>query len=91
MPVTTVVAYNSAMNKHYVRQALSTAQLYSDSISEKVKATIEYKKSQGNHVGTTKFGYSTKKVNGIRKLVKSKKEQKFAKLEALAAIKRNKK
>jgi DNA invertase Pin-like site-specific DNA recombinase len=74
------VAYNSAMNKHYIRQALSTAQLYSDSISERVKGTIEYKKSQGNHVGTTKFGYATKKVNGIRKLVKSKKEQNTIKL-----------
>lgn len=74
------IAYDNAMNKHYVRQALSSAQLYSDSISERVKAAIELKKSQGNHVGGTKFGYTTKNIKGVRRIVKSKKEQDTIKL-----------
>lgn len=74
------ISYDTAMNKHYVRQALSTAQLYSDTISEKVKSAIQYKKSKGSHIGKTKYGYTINNVNGIRKLVKCKKEQNDIKL-----------
>lgn len=69
------VAYDGAMAKHYVRQSLSTAQLHSDTISEKVKAAHQYKKSKGNYIGTAKYGYTAKKIGGIRKLVKHNKEQ----------------
>lgn len=69
------VAYQEAMGKHHIREALSTAQLHSDTISEKVKAAIRYKKSQGNYIGQAKYGYTVKKIGGIRKLVKHNKEQ----------------
>jgi DNA invertase Pin-like site-specific DNA recombinase len=69
------LTYEGAMAKHYIRQALSTAQLYSDSVSEKVKAAIQYKKSLGNYVGQPKYGYTVKNIGGIRKLVNSNKEQ----------------
>lgn len=74
------ITYEGAMHKHYVRQALSTSQLHSDTISEKVKSAIEYKKSKGNYIGSAKYGYKAKKIKGVRKLVKSKKEQNNIKL-----------
>jgi DNA invertase Pin-like site-specific DNA recombinase len=74
------VSYQGAMNKHYVRQALSTSQLHSDTVSEKVKAAIQYKKQKGNYIGQAKYGYTIKKIGGIRKLVKYDKEQSNIKL-----------
>jgi|APSaa5957512535_1039671.scaffolds.fasta_scaffold95320_1 DNA invertase Pin-like site-specific DNA recombinase len=74
------VTYDSAMAKHYIRQALSTAQLHSDTVSEKVKAAIQYKRSKGNYIGQAKYGFKVKKIGGIRKLVKHNKEQQNIKL-----------
>lgn len=74
------VSYEGAMAKHYIRQALSTAQLHSDTVSEKVKAAIQYKKTQGNYIGQARYGYKVKKIGGLRKLVKHSKEQNNIKL-----------
>ena len=39
--------YDGAMGKHHIRLALSSAQLHSDTVSEKVKAALQFKKSKG--------------------------------------------
>jgi len=71
------LSYSGAMGKHHIRLALSAAQLHSDTVSEKVKAAIQYKKSKGNYVGgRPKFGYKVQKINGIRSVTTSTREQK---------------
>lgn len=71
------LSYQGAMGKHQIRLALSSSQLHSDTVSEKVKAALQYKKSKGNYIGgRPRFGYKVEKVGGIRKVKKSTREQK---------------
>lgn len=62
---------NNATNRHIFRQLLSTSQLLSDTVSEKVKSSIKFKRTRGDHVGYTPYGYKISIVDGRKKLVKN--------------------
>ena len=50
-------------NKYMVRSGLNQAQFLSESISEKVKNSIKFKKNNNKHIGGIPFGYTRK--NGL--------------------------
>jgi DNA invertase Pin-like site-specific DNA recombinase len=73
--------YDGAMAKHHIRLSLSAAQLYSDTVSEKVKAAFQFKRENGDYVGgKPKFGYQVKHIKGRRRVVENPREQKLIKL-----------
>ena len=68
---------NIATNRHNFRQILSTTQLLSDTVSDKVKASIKFKKDRGDHIGYIPYGYRRITTNeGVKKLCKDDDEQK---------------
>lgn len=68
---------NIATNRENFRQNLSSAQLFSDVVSEKVKSSIEFRRQRGDHVGHVPYGYKTELKDGVRKLVLNPDEQKI--------------
>jgi DNA invertase Pin-like site-specific DNA recombinase len=77
---------NVATNRAAFRNVLSHSQLHSDIVSEKVLSSVEYRRERGDHVGYIPFGYMTKTVNGINKLIKNNDEIKIIrKIFAVAA------
>ena len=66
---------NIPTNRHLFRQVLSSSQLYSDVISDKIKSAIEFKRERGDHVGYVPYGYKTELINDVRKLVLNKDER----------------
>ena len=46
--------------KHAIRTLLSTAELESDTISNRVKQSVQYRKSLGGYVGSAPYGYRLK-------------------------------
>ncbi len=65
---------NIASNRHNFRQILSTSQLHSEIVSEKVMSSFEYKKKRGDHVGHIPYGYKTEYIEGVKTLVKNENE-----------------
>jgi DNA invertase Pin-like site-specific DNA recombinase len=65
---------NVASNRHNFRQMLSTSQLHSEIVSEKVMSSLEYKRDRGDHVGHVPYGYMTQYIDGVKTLVKNELE-----------------
>jgi DNA invertase Pin-like site-specific DNA recombinase len=65
-----------ATNRHNFRQILSVSQLHSDTISDKVKASLEFRKKRGDHTGPIPYGYQRIVVDGTKKLIENPAEQK---------------
>lgn len=65
---------NIASNRHNFRQILSTSQLHSEIVSEKVMSSLEYKRERGDHVGYVPYGYRTEYIEGVKTLVKNETE-----------------
>ena len=85
---------NIASNRHNFRQILSTSQLHSEIVSEKVMSSLEYKRGRGDHVGHVPYGYKTEYVNGVKTLIKNEAEVEvirytFEKAEEIRARKEN--
>jgi len=57
--VTENITYNSAVSRNQFRLQLCASSYFSDISSEKVKASISFRKSRGDHIGSTSFGYTT--------------------------------
>lgn len=66
--------------KRRVRDSLSTAEEFSDIISEKIKRNLQMRKAQGHHIGRTGFGFKTQRINNIMKKVKVNSEIEIIKL-----------
>lgn len=62
---------NTAMGKFFLTMMGATAQMERELISERTKATLQYKKEQGHSLGRIPYGYD--RVDG--ELIKNKNEQ----------------
>jgi DNA invertase Pin-like site-specific DNA recombinase len=51
--------YGNAEQRHYFRMKLSFSENQSDQISEKVKASVAYRKARGDYFGKAPFGFET--------------------------------
>lgn len=67
-------------SRNLFRQNLSTAQLHSEIIAEKVKSSIAFRRERGDHMGYIPYGYKTEMVDGRRQLVRNETEVKIADL-----------
>jgi len=63
-----------ASNRHNFRQLLSTSQLYSEMVSEKVSSALQYRIDRGDHIGYVPYGFKTEIVKGVRILVRNNNE-----------------
>ena len=52
-----------------VNSIIQNAENFSKLTSQKIKASIAQRKKDGHHIGKARFGYKTKRINNIRKLV----------------------
>lgn len=66
--------------KRRVRDSLSTAEEFSDIISDKIKRNIQMRRAQGHYIGRAEYGYKTQKINNIMKKVKVRQEIDIIKL-----------
>ena len=49
------------IQKRRVRDSLSTAEEFSDILSEKIKRNLQMRQAQGHHIGRTGYGFKTQK------------------------------
>ena len=66
---------NTSTNRATFRQLLSVAQLHSDTVSEKVKSAIAFKRGRGDHIGKVPYGSKVEYINGVKRLIKNDEEQ----------------
>lgn len=71
---------DKATSRATFRQLLSVSQLHSDTVSEKVKSAIAFKKNRGDYIGRTPYGKKIEYVNNIRTLVDNIEEQNVIKI-----------
>lgn len=57
--VTENITYDSASSMNQFRLQLCASNYYSDICSEKVKASISFRRNRGDHIGSTPFGFTT--------------------------------
>lgn len=71
---------DKATSRATFRQLLSVSQLHSDTVSEKVKSAITFKKNRGDYMGRAPYGKKIEYVNNIRTLVDNIEEQNIIKI-----------
>jgi DNA invertase Pin-like site-specific DNA recombinase len=71
---------DKATSRATFRQLLSVSQLHSDTVSEKVKSAITFKKNRGDYIGRAPYGKKIEYVNNIRTLVDNIEEQNVIKI-----------
>jgi len=71
---------DKATSRATFRQLLSVSQLHSDTVSEKVKSAIAFKKNRGDYIGRTPYGKKIEYINNIRTLVDNIEEQNVIKI-----------
>lgn len=71
---------NVGVNRARFRDALSQSQLHSETVTEKIKNSFEVRKKRGDHIGKAPYGYKTKMIDGIRRLVRNEEEIKVIEL-----------
>tara|TARA_B100001093_G_C26820919_1_gene1011837 strand:+ start:608 stop:1861 length:1254 start_codon:yes stop_codon:yes gene_type:complete len=54
-----------------VNSIIQNAENFSKLTSQKIKASIAQRRKDGHHIGKARFGYKTKRINNIRKLVQN--------------------
>jgi DNA invertase Pin-like site-specific DNA recombinase len=57
--VTENITYGSATEKNHFRLHLCASTYYSDICSQKVKASIAFRRARGDHIGRTPYGFKT--------------------------------
>ena len=57
--VTENITYSTAVTRNQFRLQLCASTYYSDICSQKVKASISFRRSRGDYIGSTPFGYTT--------------------------------
>jgi DNA invertase Pin-like site-specific DNA recombinase len=57
--VTENLGYNSVVSRNQFRLQLCAANYFSDICSQKVKASIAFRRDRGDHIGSTPFGFMT--------------------------------
>lgn len=57
--ITENVTYGSASEKNHFRLQLCASTYYSDMTSQKIKASIAFRRARGDYIGRTPYGYST--------------------------------
>jgi len=77
--VTENVNYGNPAAKNHFRLQLCASTYYSDLLSQKVRASICFRRERGDHIGGTAFGYTTEvdEKTQVRKKVESKSEMKI--------------
>lgn len=80
--VTENISYGNAVERNQFRLQLCAANYMSDICSQKVKASIQFRRSRGDYIGGTPYGFSTMvdENNHIRKKVINKSEMKIIEL-----------
>ena len=80
--VTENISYGNAASRNQFRLQLCASTYYSDLCSQKVKASIAYRKARGDYMGGTPFGYTTKLSgeNNLRTKIVCEEEMKVVEL-----------
>lgn len=74
------IDYGSAAGRNHFRMQLCASTYFSDLLSQKVKASIAYRKNRGDYIGGVKYGYETKRVGNKTTKVRSMKEMRVIKM-----------
>lgn len=77
--VTENISYSNPASRNHFRLQLCSANHFSDICSEKIKASIKFRRERGDYIGSTRFGYKTvvdEKTN-IRTKVPNENEMKI--------------
>jgi DNA invertase Pin-like site-specific DNA recombinase len=77
--VTNEIKYSnkiSSTHKAMVQSELQNAERFSNQTSEKIKASLQRLRNEGHYLGKAGYGYSVKTIDGIKKKVVNKSEQK---------------
>ncbi len=77
--VTNEIKYSNKMpytHKAMVQSELQNAERFSNQTSEKIKASLQRLRDEGHYLGKATYGYSIKTIDGIKKRVINKSEQK---------------
>jgi DNA invertase Pin-like site-specific DNA recombinase len=77
--ITENITYSDINSRNQFRLQLCASNYVSDTISQKVKASIKFRRERGDYIGNTKFGFTTvvQKKTNVRYMVENKEEMRI--------------